>query len=67
MPEKGAVHVTYMGSSSALVDLSAVSLAELRTSVDPELKRSEARIVHEAGNPWFEALKMQSASGGSGC
>jgi len=67
MPEKDAVHVTLVGSSSALVDLSAVSLAELRTSADPELKRSEARIVHEAGSPWFEVLKMQSAGSDSGC
>lgn len=52
---------------SALVDLSAVSLLVLRASADPVLKRSKMRVLREAGNPWFEVLKMQSASGGGGC
>lgn len=50
-----------------LVDLSAVSLEDLRSSADPLLKRSEVRALQEAGNPWFEVLKMQSAAGGNGC
>ncbi len=53
--------------TAALVDVSAVSLAELRTSVDPELRRSEARIMDDASNAWVAVLKTQSASGGNGC
>jgi hypothetical protein len=64
---KGAVHVARVGSSATLVDLTAVSLAELRSSADPVLEQSRSRMLREAGDPWFEALKLQSATGGSNC
>jgi len=50
-----------------LVDLSVVSLKELRNSVDPVLLESESQVLQDASDPWLEALKMQSAQGGSGC
>ena len=56
-----------VGSSTTLVDLSVVSLKELRNSVDPVLLESESQVLQDASDPWLEALKMQSAQGGSGC
>jgi FXSXX-COOH protein len=50
-----------------LVDLTAVSLAALRDSVDPVLEQSKSRMLSEAGDPWLEALKLQSAASGSSC
>ena len=61
------MHVARVGSSTTLVDLAAVSLEELRNSADPVLLESESRVLHDAADPWIEALKMQSAQGDSGC
>ena len=61
------MHVAPVGSTVVLVDLTAVSLAALRDSVDPVLEQSKSRMLSEAGDPWLEALKLQSAASGSSC
>jgi hypothetical protein len=44
-----------------------VSLNALRASADPALRRSVAKLLDEADDPWIAALRLQSASGGNGC
>jgi hypothetical protein len=52
---------------SELIDLTGVSLNALRVSADPALRRTVARLLDEADDPWIAALRLQSASGSGNC
>jgi len=52
---------------SELIDLTGVSLNALRASADPALRRSVAKLLDEADDPWIAALRLQSATGGGNC
>jgi len=52
---------------SELIDLTGMSLNALRESADPALRRTVARLLAEADDPWIAALRLQSASGTSSC